>query len=554
MKVQSFLLGNALLHSTQGLSLPDDVHAALTTRTNSKKSSIEWSECNLDFGTKKLNEAQKAFDCARLEVPLDYANSDNGKTIKLDLIRAKATKKPSKGSILFNPGGPGPSGVESLLTSGSDLLFASGGQHDIIAFDTRGTGRTLTFNCSAIAGQDESDLRRREFNTLPQVDLWDVIRGENWDSTGAQAQSCFDNNKDIGKYIGTPYIARDMMSIVDALGQGEKLNYWGISYGSILGQVVASMFPKRMGRILLDSNPKVDDYAAATWLSSVRDTERSIVNLFDDCVESGEELCSLANYHGKNTTGESLMNTFKDQLGIWTNRANSKENATESELVALALIKFKNLVLQELYNPINYPNLASRIEGLFKNNETAMLKPGGLNLESKWNPFVDQANNAIACGDSSFRAEVPDDLFSMYQALLAEASWGDTQMIGRFRCARWKFSAAEQIDLDKIRSVNTSYPVLVINGRYDPVTPLSGSWEVSAQFRRSRLVVHKGVGHGVINHSSNCTNAIIAEYFIDGKMPKLNTTCSPDMTAFEYADTLNNLIKQSEEKEAGDDE
>jgi hypothetical protein len=122
MKVQNILLGHVLLHSTQALSLPEDAYSSLITRTNSKNSSLEWSRCNLDFGDKYLNDTQKSFDCARLEVPLDYSNSSNTKTIKLDLIRANATKTPYKGSVLFNPGGPGFSTLESLLNYAPTLL------------------------------------------------------------------------------------------------------------------------------------------------------------------------------------------------------------------------------------------------------------------------------------------------------------------------------------------------------------------------------------------------------------------------------------------------
>ncbi|RGP80529.1 hydrolase or acyltransferase alpha beta hydrolase superfamily [Fusarium longipes] len=543
MRIQNIILGQVLLHSVQALSLPKEVHS-LETRTNSKKPSLEWSKCDLDFGNEKLNELQKSFDCARLEVPLDYTNSSNDETIKLDLIRAKATKAPFKGSVLFNPGGPGGSGVEGVLGGASTYLPILGGHHDLIGFDIRGTGRTIPFKCPVL-----TQLRRREFNTLPQLDTWNLIRNDAWDISERQAEACYKENRDIGRFLGTTSIARDMMSIVDALDQGDKLNYWGVSYGTILGQVVASMFPERMGRILLDANLKLDDYAAATWLSSVRDAEKSISNLLDDCVKSGKELCSLADYHGKNTTGESLMDTFREKLEVMTSAANANTNATGLGPLAEGLVLFKSYILYDLYSASDYPKVASRIEGLFKGNETAILAPGGIEIASKWNPTGLTANLGVSCSDSSFRVEHPDDLFSMYQAHISEASWSDSSLAGRTKCARWKFSAVEEIDLNKMRNVKTSFPILVVNGKYDPVTPLSGAWEISAQFRKSRVVVHEGVGHSFTSHPSNCTQSAVAKYFVDGKLPKLNTTCKPDTTAFEYAELLASRSKDSTDEE-----
>jgi hypothetical protein len=75
----------------------------------------------LDLGNEYLNEKQKAYECARLQVPLDYTNESNGETIELDLIKVKATAKPFKGSVLYNPGGPGASGVETTVDVGSLL-------------------------------------------------------------------------------------------------------------------------------------------------------------------------------------------------------------------------------------------------------------------------------------------------------------------------------------------------------------------------------------------------------------------------------------------------
>jgi pimeloyl-ACP methyl ester carboxylesterase len=50
-------------------------------------------------------------------------------------------------------------------------------------------------------------------------------------SYGAVAQSRL---KDVAPYVNTPFMARDMLAITQAHGF-DKLKYWGVSYGTILG-------------------------------------------------------------------------------------------------------------------------------------------------------------------------------------------------------------------------------------------------------------------------------------------------------------------------------
>lgn len=124
MKFQTIFLSHLLLQAAQASTLPKDVFAALKPRDdlkNSNSSKIDWSECDLDFGDNSTNRRQKNYDCARLSVPLDYTSASNGETIKLDLIKAKASKEPYLGSVLYNPGGPGGSGVEAIVYSGMEL-------------------------------------------------------------------------------------------------------------------------------------------------------------------------------------------------------------------------------------------------------------------------------------------------------------------------------------------------------------------------------------------------------------------------------------------------
>jgi pimeloyl-ACP methyl ester carboxylesterase len=56
---------------------------------------------------------------------------------------------------------------------------------------------------------------------------------------------------DGGKYISTALVATDIVFISEALGD-EKLNCWAFSYGTILGDTFAQLYPSRVGRMVVD--------------------------------------------------------------------------------------------------------------------------------------------------------------------------------------------------------------------------------------------------------------------------------------------------------------
>ena len=64
--------------------------------------------------------------------------------------------------------------------------------------------------------------------------------------------------QDRGELIGTGFVARDMMQIVDALNEDGLLSHCGLSYGTALGATVAAMFPHGMDKGVLDGilNPR----------------------------------------------------------------------------------------------------------------------------------------------------------------------------------------------------------------------------------------------------------------------------------------------------------
>lgn len=77
-------------------------------------------------------DAQRNIDCATVKVPLDYTSPNRTETLDLQLLRVQSKHKPSKGSILFNFGGPGLAGRDTLST-GYNVYMAYVPRTDIIA-------------------------------------------------------------------------------------------------------------------------------------------------------------------------------------------------------------------------------------------------------------------------------------------------------------------------------------------------------------------------------------------------------------------------------------
>ncbi|KAL1600707.1 hypothetical protein SLS60_007095 [Paraconiothyrium brasiliense] len=535
--------------------------------SNLSEPTLKWAPCDLPFDKNTTDKIAGPIDCATLEVPLDYTDlSSSNNTLTLQLIKQPATKIPFKGTIIFNPGGPGVSGVEEVATKGHmyrDEIF--NGQYNIVGFDTRGTGRTIPFACDPTKGSNTttnstSNARPIKNNdtTFASADMWNFLETKAWDDGTWYASSCANTEgiADIGRFLGTPFVVRDMVRIIDALDEDGLLRFWGRSYSTILGQTFAAMFPDRIDRMLLDSNVRANDYYGGSWLTATFGTEKSLENWLQNCIDAGAELCpGIANFTGPDTKVSDVMDALTEVF----------RELEENPIILPAdyylypiyswyrpgglplLLDAKYNIMRFLYRPDQAYQFLLPILTLIlardwdsyiitvPQNATATAS----NTTDVELPWQLGANNlhGIGCSDSKFRAQRPEDMYSVISAQSKQGSFVDAFSPQFWPCAQWPFEAAEQFE-GNFQSINTSYPILFVNGAYDPITPIDKAWEVAAGFQRSMLLTHKGHGHGFMNHPSNCTIEAVRKYFFDGTLPTQGTECEPNEGIFEYASLL----------------
>ncbi|PLB49313.1 alpha/beta-hydrolase [Aspergillus steynii IBT 23096] len=516
---------------------------------------LHWAPCDLDFPNATAELIKTPVDCAKLRVPLDYTYVDSGETIELQLVKINATKKPVEGSIIFNPGGPGGSGVEEVSTKGPMYREVFGGHFNVIGFDPRGTGKTLPFSCDLKHLGNAKLSRRLANSTLPQADLWGLLKSKAWSDGGWFADACYDSQKDTGRYLSTAFTARDLLNIVDALNEDGQLRFWGRSYSTTLGQTFAAMFPDRVGRLLLDSVQDPRDYHSGQWLDSTRDTHISLLNFFTECIRGGPSVCPFANFSGPSTTPQSLLSELTT---VFQELVDNPVYLHEDYHSLFSqpwwrpgprplLPELKYFFFNFLYQPASFAQLSLVTSVALSRNWTSFTSPTPeVPVPPKWSEGS-QAFHGIACADMSLRAQSPDDLYSLVQAELETGGFSDAFMPQLWPCYQWRMQAVEQFK-GEFKNINTSYPPLFVNGAYDPVTPLSGAWRAASAFKGSRLLVHKGHGHGVMNHPSECTIKAIGAYFANGTLPEHGTVCEPIQPAYELWEEANEALEEQLEQ------
>lgn len=203
-------------------------------------SELQWGACPEGAGT------DEAAQCADFEVPMDYSNPDGAK-ITLTMSRIPASGE-RKGVIVGNPGGPGGDALGMFQGAGDNsndsgrvvLPEAVRSQYDQIAVEPRGLAFGTMLDCTG----SSADMMAAA--GLPAA--WTNLA----QTGGAMFEACERNMPGYAQHVTTDNTARDLEVARKALGE-EKLNLYGLSYGSALMPTYATMFPEHTDHTIIDS-------------------------------------------------------------------------------------------------------------------------------------------------------------------------------------------------------------------------------------------------------------------------------------------------------------
>ncbi|KAJ7031110.1 TAP-like protein-domain-containing protein [Mycena alexandri] len=521
-------------------------HGEASVQVASTKDDFSW-ETVVPSEALTWTDCYSGNQCARLKVPLDYSHPDAAfATIAMRRIQSTVSHDSPdyRGPILLNPGGPGGSGVDFIASWGSPISTIVGPEFDLIGFDPRGIGRS-TPRVSFYKSRVERELWAGSGDSAKVLSMnasADTL-ARSW--ARAIVDGTLAGERDDGslRFINTDHTARDMLRIVKAHGR-EKLQYWGFSYGSVLGATFASMFPDNVGRLVIDGVVDSENYFAVEWSNNLLDTDKTWMQFINGCVAAGPMGCALF----APTAAEILENVDRLETSL---RARPIPVRTSISFGLVDYSTLRRTIFKALYSPYaQFPTLAQALADLSAGNATALFKmsesPGfqcGCDPSEYRFESVGEAGSAVLCNDGKRIPQDYEGVLAHYQKLSKTSSFADLWEPVRMSCLAWPDFPKTHFQGPFV--ANTSFPVLLIGNTADPVTPLWAAKKMSQGFAGSVVLTQDSPGHCSLSGPSICTQKHVRQYFLDGILPPPDTVCPVIASPFPAEDFKTGMDQQA---------
>jgi pimeloyl-ACP methyl ester carboxylesterase len=489
---------------------------------------------------------RKTAQCSTARLPLDYRHPDGAK-ILLALLRIPARDPRHRlGTLFVNPGGPGDSARDFAFSATVPPAVPRKilDRFDIVGIDPRGVGGSTPIRCFTSQAQRarvEGPLTATPFPVTAAAQ-------RTWiGAARALGRACSTTARPIASAMSTTEDARDMDVLRRALGD-RKLTFLGVSYGSYLGLVYASMFPDRVRAMVLDGivNPRAWAGTPATAgvpqldrLGAAAASDRVLSKLLALCQQAGRPRCAFAGPHGS-PVAVTRFARLAARL-----RAHPQRLAAPG--IRAVTFTYQNLISdtgQWLRAPAGFRGLFPELAGLAR-----LTAPGGggpgraavvrqvLRLHAALQPGkvpFDHlaASSGVLCTDGFHAADAAGWPAAAAAASRKARYFGAAYAWDTAQCATSTWTAQDPSVYRGPFSPRTSAPVLLIGARWDPATSFASAVETARMLPGSRLVASDSWGHTALLTSA-CVDNTVWDYLLRPLAPAPKVTrCRGDVQPF----------------------
>jgi pimeloyl-ACP methyl ester carboxylesterase len=444
---------------------------------------IAWTPCQDDATA----------DCGTLRLPIDWARP-NGEQFDLAVARRKATDPARReGILVINPGGPGGSGVDFALYGKDYFSPDVEARFDIIGFDPRGVARSQPVKCSL------DKLAAAPSNYPADQAGLDAIGKYNKELR----DDCRAQSGPIVDHASTGSVIQDVDALRRSLGE-KKINYYGISYGTLIGQQYAERYGDKIRAMVIDSNM---DHSLGTrdFMATSAATAEDSFNEFVKWCDRTES-CALH--------GQDVVKVWEDLLA----RADRGEIHYPGDptvpLTSDAIISF---AFRTFYGP-DWTPLADQLAELVAQKPATTVAAAA--------QVVNYPFPAVFCEDFGLPVRNYREYASLYASELRLAPHMRGGPQGHsvvMNCLGWTDrpdNPQHRLDIDNAPTV------LMLNAVHDPATSYAWATNAHKQSRHDTvLLTYEGWGHGAYDRSA-CTRGAVDNYLTSLTVPHDGTRCA----------------------------
>ncbi|MFE2431721.1 alpha/beta hydrolase [Streptomyces sp. NPDC059373] len=511
--VSVVLAAGALTASPAAAYTPDPTSDELRT-AGVTVAAEQAAAAGIAFGACPTGTRLKApIQCGRVQVPVDYGHPE-GRKISLLVSRLKASgpAKRRQGPLLFNPGGPGGSGLwfprlgQADMPSPTKQIWAATARtYDMVGFDPRGVGYSAPISC----------VPPSQFQQAPTADPRHpgaAVKRRERARAKAVAAGCLKRSGALLGHMTTADIARDVDVIRAALHQ-PKLNYFGVSYGTYLGAVYAHMFSSHVRRMVLDS--VVDPDPRGIWYGANLEQDIAFERRWADWR-------TWAARHNKvyrlGTTPARVQASFERAMQrLAKHPAGGKVGPGELHGRAVQAAYY-----DPQWVPFAY-QLSSYLRGDAK-PLTAAATPDPRTAKDDENG--EAVYLAVQCGDAPWPRDW--NTWERDNSRLAKRypfeTWSNAWL--NLPCKSWPVPSSHPVDV-RVSPHAGLPPVLLLQSERDAATPYGGAVSLHHRLPGSRLVTEVGRGsHGLISFRNRCLNDRVDHYLLTGRTDAHDVRCT----------------------------
>lgn len=462
-------------------------------------------------------------------MPKDHFATVDGETWEVTFGIHRAAKE-RKGTYVEITGGPGYSDIPSSDSYLDYYETAVTDSYDMVYLDQRGIGLSGPIQCTKAAATYYASSDRVQ------------VPAERTAAAGAARTFAADCVAEAGvaetdlPFYATAQAVEDLEAVRDYLGV-DRMDLYGLSYGTQFVQIYAAAHPDRIATLYVDGPVDLTVDGPTYYVEAARSADDTLVATLDAC--TADETCradvaggdALAAYDAlaARLTDEPIDFDYPAADGTQVKRQ-------------LAITGLENAAFSAIYYPSDRFLLQRAIAAASRDNlvPLARLAYGAIGvdpetLEGIEDPgYSDALYYAVECQDYAFYPDIADadarvdawiqgaEAAGVNRTHLASAYYGDLP------CLYWPTASTSTARPAPI--VDPPYPTFVLTSTTDPATPIANGMRIFGRLSNAWFIQAVGGPHVIYAWGQACPDDIMTAWLTDRTPPAARvTTCAWDL-------------------------